>query len=94
ALGAPMLIMCAVGVAQRGRLPIELIFYGSEVVFLWYAAGPLLALVSLGIPVASMIGNFHAGLAMSQASSSAAFFLTLGLALGIAVLRRRQPKVV
>lgn len=94
ALGAPMLIMCAVGVAQRGRLPIELIFYGSEVVFLWYAAGPLLALVSLGIPVASMIGNFHSGLAMSQASSSAAFFLAIGLALGITVLRRRQPKVV
>lgn len=91
-LAAPMLVICAAGVAQRGRLPIELLFYGSEIVFLWYAAGPLLALISLGAPAASMIGNFNADLGMSQAASSAAFFLAIGLALGIAVLRRRRPK--
>ena len=92
ALASPMLVICAAGIAQRGRLPIELLFYGSEIVILWYALGPLLGLIALGAPVASMIGNFDRDLGMNQAASSAAFFLAAGLALGIFVLRRRRPK--
>jgi hypothetical protein len=92
ALASPMLVFCAAGIAQRGRLPIELLFYGSEMVVLWHLVGPLLGLIALGAPVAAMVGNFKSDLGMSQAASSAAFFLALGLALGITILRRRQPK--
>ncbi len=92
ALASPMLVICATGIAQRGRLPIELLFYGSEIVILWYTLGPLLGLIALGVPVASMIGNFDRDLGINQAASSAAFFLAAGLALGITILRRRRPK--
>ncbi len=91
-LASPMLSFCAAGIAQRGRLPIELVLYGSEMVFMWYSAGPLLAMISVGIPVAAMIGNLHQGLSVAQSASSAAFFLAFSLASGIFLLRRRQPK--
>jgi Family of unknown function (DUF6297) len=90
-LAAATLAGCAVHMAARGRLPVWLFFYGQEMVLLWFATGPLMAALAVGIPVSSAVVAFDRGTDPSAALWTPAFLQLIGLAIVLQTLRARKP---
>jgi hypothetical protein len=91
------IVMCAATAAQRSRtLPLAVFEagasagdFGAVPFLLWYATGPLLAGVTLGIP-ALLLTNTVGVAATYRALGGAAAFLFLSIVVGFSLLRRRR----
>lgn len=88
-LVAGLLVLASAGAAQRGRVPLEVLFLGAEYLVLWLALGPLLAELTVGLPAVLLVHAIGAGTPVGKALLNVAEAMGLFLALGVVVLRAR-----
>jgi hypothetical protein len=79
------LALVAVVTGARGRVPQWLVFYGGELVLLWFLTGPLVAAAVVGLPMLLVVTQGEDAMASAV--------VVQGLALvGVGLwLRRRKP---
>lgn len=89
-LVAGVLTCCAVGVAGRGRMPIDILFYGPEFVFAWFMAGPLLAAIGIGIPSLLLGTGAGRGIDPLRLLGTAGQIEIVIMLIGVLILRSRK----
>ena len=89
-----LLVAAAAASSQKGQLPLEELFafgdLGLQVLFLWHAMGPLLALIGVGIPLLGFRGALSSGADAVLALGNELVVVAALLGLAVTVLRRRR----